>query len=173
MARISARKETRILASSAESGSSSRSTCGSIRQGTRQGNALLLSARELTGEAVALLLKMNQRQHFVHTLFDGRFGFPVDLHAKADVLSNGHVWEEGVGLKDHAHIALVGSFVGDIRIIEDHLARGRSFKAGDHAQGGRFAATRRAKKGNELTLLHVQIEIMNHAVVAKTVWRCW
>ena len=65
MARISARRETRILASSAESGSSSSKHLRAIGQRARQGNALLLPAGELLGIAVALLLQMDQRQHFL------------------------------------------------------------------------------------------------------------
>ena len=47
MARISSRSETRILASRAESGSSSSSTFGRTAMRARQGHALLLAAGEL------------------------------------------------------------------------------------------------------------------------------
>ena len=61
---------------------------------------------------------MDDRQHFFHTLFDGGFGFLADLQTKTDVLCNGHIREECIGLKDHAYIALIGSLVGNILITE-------------------------------------------------------
>ena len=42
---------------------------GMIGQGARQGHALLLPTRKLVRVAVALLLEVNDGQHFFHTLF--------------------------------------------------------------------------------------------------------
>ncbi len=114
---------------------------------------------------------MDDGQHFLHALFDGSLRFLVDLHAEADVLCNGHVREKCIGLKDHAHIALVGRLVGDIGIIERDLAGGGDLKAGDHAQSGRFAAAGRTEEGNELALFHIQIEILNHGGFDRIAWR--
>ena len=63
MARISSRSETRILASSAESGSSSSSTFGPDRERAGERHALLLAAGELERVAAAELGQADQPQH--------------------------------------------------------------------------------------------------------------
>ena len=91
--------------------------------------------------------------------FDGSFRIPCECASQTDILGNGHVREEGIGLKDHAHIALVGSFIGDIDVIDDDGSGGGDFKASDHAQGGRFSATGWAQEGDKLALFHLQVKI--------------
>ena len=110
---------------------------------------------------------MDEGQHFLHTLFDGSFGFPVNLHTKADILSDSHIREKCISLKDHAHIALIGGFVGDINIINGNCARCGNFKTGDHPQGGGFSAARWSKERNKLAFFHLQIKILDSGSLAK------
>ena len=55
------------------------------------------------------------------------------LQAEGDVAGHGQVGEEGVGLEDHAHVALVGSFTCDVVTAQDDLTGGGNFKASNHS----------------------------------------
>ena len=134
---------------------------GTNGQGTRQGHALLLPARELVGVAVPFFLEVDQGQHFLHALFDRGVGFPADAQAVTNVLGDVHIREQGICLKNHTHIALVGSLIGYINVVDDDLSRCGNFEAGDHSQGGRFTTPRGAEERNELALFHIQVEITN------------
>jgi len=70
-------------------------------------------------------------------------------------------------LKDHAHITLVWSLVGNIRIPEKDLASRRYFEPRDHAQSSRFTATGRTEERNELARFYIQIEILNNSSLAE------
>ena len=51
-----------------------------------------------------------------------------------------------------------GGMVGDVLAVDADGARGRALEAGDHAQGRRLAAARRAEERHELAALGRQVE---------------
>ena len=108
IARISSRSETRILASSADSGSSSSSTCGLRRKRAGQRHALLLAAGQLVRIAVAEMRQLDQlaasRRRARRSPLCGTLR---DLQAEGDVLRDRHVREQRIGLEHHADVALV------------------------------------------------------------------
>lgn len=104
---------------------------------------------ELSGgqqQRVAITWHMDQGQHLIDALLDFIGGFFSDLQPKADVACHGHIREEGIGLEDHAHVALVRRLVGDVFAVQADGAGGRRLKAGDHAQRSGFAAAAWAKE---------------------------
>src|SRR6186713_313957 len=101
---ISARNSSRTLASSADSGSSSRSTVG-FGARARQCDALLLSAGQLMRILRGLVAQVHERQHLVDPRRD-RFLRPFTaLEAIADVPRNRHVGEQRIRLEDDTEIA--------------------------------------------------------------------
>ncbi len=85
-----------------------------------------------------------------------------DLQPEGDVLRDGQVRKQRVGLEHHADIALVRLQPGDVLAADDDGAGGRLLEAGDHAQHGGLAAARRAEEGDELAARDIQVEILHH-----------
>jgi len=67
---------------------------------------------------------------------------------------------ERIALKDHGDIAILWRDLGHIATIDLDAARGHRFQAGDHAQGGGLATTRRAQQHHEFPGVNRQAEFM-------------
>ena len=72
----------------------------------------------------------------VHTVIEKRLN---DI-TEADIAGHGHIGKERIRLKDHANVALVGWFAGEVHTVHHDAARSGVFEAGDHAQRRRLAA---------------------------------
>ncbi len=132
------------------------------RERTRQGDALLLAARQLIGIARPKLRQPDQRQHLSDALIGLGLRHAGDLQSKADVLRHSQVGEERIGLEDHADVALIGLQLRNVPPADDDVSGGRLFETRHHAQNGRLAAARRAEEGDEFPGFDVEIEILNH-----------
>ena len=86
------------------------------------------------------LLHMHQAQHLCHARGDFGFRQFVLLQAEGDVLLNGHVREQGIGLEHHVYGPLVRRHAGEVYPIQHDLPGGRLFKACQHTQQCGFAA---------------------------------
>ena len=64
---------------------------------------------------------------------------PPHSHPKADVLRDGQMREQRVGLEDGVHGAAIGRVAGDVAPGEAERALGRLFEARDQPQAGRLA----------------------------------
>ena len=160
--RISSRSETRILASSAESGSSSSSTCGLRRERAGQRHALLLAAGELVGIAVAELRQLDEAEHLGDARVDLGLRHAGDLQAEGDVLRDRQVGEQRIGLEHHADVALVRLEVGDVLAVDQDACRPvgvskpaimRSIVVLPQPDG--------PEEGDELAALDVEVEILD------------
>ena len=129
----------------------------------REGHALLLAAGELGGIALLELVEMNDRKHAPDPL--GDLGPRQLAHAQpeGDVLGDRHVRPDRVALEYHRHApALRGenrTRRGERHPVHLDRPLARRHEAGDHAQGRRLAATRRAEERDELARLQRQIEV--------------
>ena len=72
------------------------------------------------------------------------FGEFLEAEPEGHVLEDGHVRIERVVLERHGDVAILGREIVDDLAADHDLARGRLPEPGDHAQGGAFAAARRA-----------------------------
>ena len=63
-----------------------------------------------------------------------------------------------VGLKDHRDVAILGQHMGHVPVAHADFARGHRLQPGDHSQRGRFPASRRPQKDEELPLLYVEVQ---------------
>ena len=109
---------------------------------------------------VDLIAQADDFKHILDLVFDRGLVELLDLQAEGDVLADGHVGEQAVLLEDHTDVALFGGQVGDILAVEEDLALGNLFETGETAQQGRFAAARGAEQGDELAVLHAQIDAL-------------
>ncbi|KAG0926078.1 hypothetical protein G6F31_018515 [Rhizopus arrhizus] len=62
--------------------------------------------------------------------------------------------KQRIRLEHHRDAALGGRQVGHVAVADAERARGRRVQAGDHAQRGRLAATRRAQQDREAACRH-------------------
>jgi hypothetical protein len=144
------------------------------RERARQGDALLLAARELVRIALAQSAQPDEAER----LGDAFAPAPA-VDAEADVLGHGQVREERIVLEDHADAATLGrhpgAVAGDGRVLEPDLAGVRVLEAGDQAQQRRLAAAARAEERDDLALLDAEVggvhglhraEALGHAVYA-------
>ena len=54
-----------------------------------------------------------------------------------------------------------GGILGYILAVDQDIAGGRYFKTRHHAQGGGLAATAGSQEGDQLTLIYLEVEIVN------------
>ena len=128
--RISSRRVSRTLASSADSGSSSSSTRGAQGERPGQRDALLLAA----GELVRVARRRGRRgpTRSSSSAARARRSAVRDLahpQPEGDVVEGVRLREEAVGLEDHARVAAVGRDPGDVLAVDQHLARVGVFEA--------------------------------------------
>jgi len=77
------------------------------------------------------------------------------------------MWEERVGLEDHAHWALARWTIGDIVAVKQNVPLVRDLETRYHAQDGRFAAATWAKQGEEFALLDGQTDMIDGSDLPK------
>ncbi len=119
----------------------------SADQGAGEGDALLLAAGELGRFACFKTREGDEVDGFGDAA--GAFGFGDLLHLKAegDVVGDIQVGKEGIALEDLVDVAFVGWEGGDVVVVEEDLAGGGVFEAGDEAEEGCFAAAGGAEEG--------------------------
>ena len=114
MRRISSRSWRRTLASSAESGSSSRSTLGSIASARASATRCCCPPDIWWGYRAACLASPTRSSISSALRSPGRRVDPAQLQPVGDVVARRHVREEAVGLEHDAHAPLVGRHMGDV-----------------------------------------------------------
>ena len=110
-----------------------------VHHGTCQGHALLLTARQLFGEAVGEGFEVYQGQCFVDPAGDLGFRHSALFQGEGDVPGDGHVREQRVVLEDDAEVPLVGLEPGDIVTVDEYRAFGQRDEARDHRQQRGFS----------------------------------
>ena len=90
--------------------------------------------------AFGIFLHMHQSQHLLQPGGDFRLRQTILLQTEGDILLNGHMGKQGVGLEHHIDRPLIGRHARQIHAVEHNLPGGRLFKARQHTQQGRFPA---------------------------------
>ena len=138
------------------------------RQGTGQGHALLLAAREFVGVAVLAAFQAHQLQHFGHA--GSLFGARQLVNAKRHIAPHRQVREQRVVLKHHANAALLGRHAQ--RGAAHHAFGQADFTAGNRlqprygTQQSGLAAARRANEHADVARMQAQRNTMNGGLCA-------
>ena len=119
----------------------------------RDGDALLLTAGELTGQLVLLARELHhlERLGYASSDFAGRDA--AHAQAEADVLLDRHVRKQRVVLEHHAEAALLGRQRVDPGVVEHDRPAGKRQQAGDAVERGGLAAAGWAEERDELAAL--------------------
>jgi hypothetical protein len=144
-----------------------------VRQGSRQGDPLLLAARELVGVAVDERPELDQLEHLGHP--GGPLLVPVtpELQRVADVLCNGHVRPDRVRLEDDPALPGLRCQVHSSVAVEEHGVTGDDptpvgpVEAGYGPEGRGLPTTARTEEGEELALDGMDGHMIERDVVAE------
>ena len=141
-------------------------------QRAHDGQALLLSA----GQAVRVLVLLLQKAHAVEQLLGQLIGLGLGLFAQhdgrqRDVLLHRLVREDVEVLEHHAHVLAqlvdVGALGGQLGALVEHLALLRDFQKVQAAQERALAGAGRADDGNDLALLNLFVDALQHVQLAE------
>src|SRR5512143_712965 len=131
---------------------------GPPHEGAAESDALALAAGELARSAVEIRREAEVLGRVAEPLVRLRPRHLAHLEAEGEVLADRHVRVERVALKDHRDVAVArGDAVHDPSADRDRALAGL-VEAGDEAQGGRLAASRRAHEDEELAGGNLEIE---------------
>ncbi len=156
--RISSRRFSRTLASSADSGSSRSSTRGRRASARASATRCCWPPESWCGKLLALV----GEAHEVEQL--GGAGPPFGRthlahpHPEGHVVEGAEVREEAVRLEDHAGVPAVGRDLGDVLTVDQHLTGVGVFEPGEHAQRGGLAAAGGAEQREQLPRPHGEVE---------------
>src|SRR5450830_1241097 len=129
---------------------------GLTHDGTGESDALALSAGQLLGDALEVVLQAQHLCCFGNTVVDFLSRDVVQLETKRDIVAHGHVRIQGIVLKYHGDVAGGrGDVVHDV-IADNDLPLVDQLQAGDHAQRRRLATARRSQQDEELLVLGFQ-----------------
>ena len=144
------------------------------REGARERHPLLLAAGELVGVAIGNVGQLDQRQHLVDAAFPVARRSFCDFEAKGDVVRDRHIREKRVGLEYHPDPPLGRWRRGHLDPVECHASRSRGFKARNHSQNRRLAASARTEKSDKLALFNGEREVLNDGRRAEARFaKCW
>ena len=133
--------------------------------GAADGHALALAAGQRPGQAVQVIRQAQDLRRLVDPLFDDLLVHALKRQAKGDVVVHRHLGVQGVALEHHGNLPLPGAHLVGAHAIDQEFAVGNILKAGNHAQGGRFATARRPHEHDKFTLFNLKIEVV-HRVIA-------
>ena len=135
---------------------------GAADHGASERHALALAARKLPGIAVEQRIEL----HLPRDVLDRRLdlGFRLAAHRQriGDVGEHRHMRVERVGLEDHRDVAILRQHVGDVAIADADRAGRNLFEARDHAQRRRLAGARGSEQDEELAVLDLEVESLDH-----------
>ena len=144
---------------------------GLCAEGTGDGDALLLTARQLGGVDIRLIPEANDLKIMICQLLRFLLGLVVELHgSQRQVLEHRHVGVEVELLEDHAHVVaddLGLVLVGQLLTVDVDVAAGRLFQKVHAADGRGFAAAGRSDNDQLFSLSHLKIHILQDVQVAE------
>ena len=134
---------------------------GTGGEGAGDGNTLALAAGQLMRVTLQQAVQFQQGGQFAHPVGDARLGPFFDFQAEGNVVEAGHVFEQGVVLKDKPDIALLHRHAVDLRAADKNPAAGRVFQTGDHAQDGGFPAAAGAEQTDQFPFVDDKVDVFD------------
>ncbi len=124
-------------------------------------HALGLAARDLGRLAALEARQLDQLEHLDDSPLDLRVGDLLSAQSERDVLVDREVRKERVILEYGVDVPLVGRQPRDVLAVELDQARGRLLEATDHPERRRLAASGRAEEAEELSVLHLEVDVID------------
>ena len=148
---------------------------GAVHQGPGDGHPLLLPAGQGGHRALLKALEVHRLQHLHHPVVDHPFGELRlasaavrfgDAQAEGHILKHVEVRKQGVPLEYGVHRPLVGRDVIDPHAVKQNVPGGRQQKPAYNPKRGCLAAPAGAQQREELLIVDIQIDVVEHDLVA-------
>src|SRR5690606_28227821 len=120
---------------------------------------LLLAAGELGRAPIGIAFEPHRGESPLHPGLDLGARPAAHREGKRDVLADGHVREEGVGLEDDPELPPMRGQVVDRMPVHPDRAGRRRLEPGEHHERRRLARARRAEQREELAAPDLEIEM--------------
>ncbi len=131
-----------------------------------QGDTLALAAGKRFRLAVEQVLQVECLCGFVYLAVDFVFRNLLQAKAERDIFIYSHMRIQRVVLEYHRDIAVLRGNVVNNAVADIQLTVADIFQAGDHAQGGRFAAAGRADQNDEFFVLNLKVQVGYNGYIA-------
>ncbi|KAF0120033.1 MAG: phenol hydroxylase [Methylocystaceae bacterium] len=129
----------------------------------RKRDALTLAAGELRGIAAAESVELHELQKLRDARLDrrprGTRASGANSQTVADIVGDGHMFEERIVLKHHADMAVLHGEIGRVLAVEEDPATIGRIEARDHPQQRRLAGARGSKQRDEFARLNVKANV--------------
>ena len=135
--------------------------------GARNGDTLLLTARELLDRPLFEALQVHELDHLRDAALDLILRNLRDLEAEGDVVVNVIIRKKCVTLENSVDIPLVSGNVFDVDSVKNNLAGIRFKEPGNEPQGRRFSAAGRAQQRDEFLVLDGKAQIVKNNIIVK------
>jgi hypothetical protein len=140
---------------------------GLARDGPPHGDPLALAARELGGLPLEELLQPEQARHLFDALARVALRGAAHLEPVPEVLSDGHVRIERVGLEHHRDVAVPRGEVGDVSAVDRDRPARDLLETGERTQQGRLSAPGGPDERNELAVFDPERDVVESDHVAR------
>ena len=121
---------------------------------------LALPAGQVFGFAIQIRLQVKQFRRGQHPFADLGLRSLGDLQREPHVLRDRHVRIQGVVLKDHRDVAILGIDVGDVAVADPDHPGIQRFQSGHHPQRRRLAASGWPDQNDELAIADHKVEVI-------------
>src|SRR5690606_5960167 len=130
--------------------------------GATDRDTLALSAGKLAGPPFEVGLDFQHAGRFGNAFDDLRLRHLRVFQSEGEVLPDGHMRVERIGLEHHGQPALCRRHIVHPLAVDLDVAAGDLFQAGDHPQQCRFSAAGGADENDEFSIADVEIDIVQH-----------
>ena len=127
--------------------------------GTADGNALTLPARERLGAPVEKLLDTEDLGRLAHACIDLLLRILPKFQTERHVVVDGHVRIESVVLEDHRDVAVLRRNIVDQPVVDVDLTLRHVLQPRDHPKQRRLPAPRWSHQHDELAILDGQTHV--------------
>jgi len=134
---------------------------GLTHDGSTNGYSLSLATRQGLGLTVQQLADAQDLSRLADPLVDFTLRKLPQLQGKSHVLINGHVRIEGIVLKNHGYVAVLGGNVVDNTITYANRTFGYLLQTCYHAKGGGLSTAAGTNQYDELLVLDVQVQFFD------------
>ena len=129
--------------------------------GAAEGDALLLAAGELARLPAQQVLDLEQLGGLLDPPLALLLADLLDLERVEQVVVRAHVRVERVLLENEGDVSVLRLDTDHALVVDADVARVRLLQPGDHAQRGRLAAAGGAEQHQELSVAHLEGEVVD------------